>query len=170
MRHPGSSACGEVGAVYPQDRAQSRANPRFPEHQNEGFMAKGREEHEAKVAHLNSFGRELARRSKSKCELCEKAGEKLGIFVLPPEPKVPDIDRCLLLCESCRDQAGEVKRFKAGEHWRVLVKTAWSPVPMAQVLAVRLLRRQANSQPWAREALDLLYLDDEIEELVTEGE
>ena len=131
-------------------------------------MAKGREEHEAKLAHLNSFGRELARRSKSKCELCEAGGEKLVIFVVPPEPKLPDIDRCLLLCESCRDQAAEVKRFKAGEQWRVLARTAWSPVIMAQVLAVRLLRRQAASQAWAREALDLLYLDDEIEALVTE--
>lgn len=134
------------------------------------FMAKGREEHEAKMAHLNSFGRELARRSKSKCEICESAGGKLVIFVVPPEPKVPDFDRCLLLCESCREQAGETKRFKAGEHWRVLARTAWSPVPMAQVMAVRLLRRQAGSQAWAREALELLYLDDETEALVTEAE
>lgn len=92
------------------------------------------------------------------------------IFVVPPEPKVPDFDRCLLLCESCREQAGETKRFKAGEHWRVLARTAWSPVPMAQVMAVRLLRRQAGSQAWAREALELLYLDDETEALVTEAE
>ncbi len=133
------------------------------------FMAKGREEHEAKMAHLNSFGRELARRSKSKCELCESAGGKLVIFVVPPEPRVPDIERCLLLCESCCEQAGETRSFKAGEHWRVLTRTAWSPVLMAQVLAVRLLRRQAGSQAWAREAIDLLYLDEETEALVTEG-
>ncbi|MBP6783103.1 MAG: hypothetical protein KA152_04905 [Verrucomicrobiales bacterium] len=132
-------------------------------------MAKGREEHEARMAVLNSFGKDLARRAKSKCELCERGGEKLSIFEVPPERRDPDIDRCLLLCERCREQSEDVKRFKGGEHWRVLVGMAWSGVPMVAVMAVRLLRRQAASQDWAREALDGLYLDEEIETLVTEA-
>jgi hypothetical protein len=41
---------------------------------------------------------------------------------------------------------------------------------MVQVMAVRLLRRLSKSQDWAREALDELFLDEEIEALVTEGE
>ncbi len=125
--------------------------------------------HETRVALLNTFGKELARRAKSKCELCEKGGEKLSIFEVPPEPRDPDLDRCLLLCETCREQSADVKRFKSGEHWRVLVEMAWSGIPMVQVMAVRLLRRQAASQDWAREALDGLYLDEEIEVLVTKS-
>lgn len=121
------------------------------------------------MAVLNSFGKDLARRAKSKCELCERGGEKLSIFEVPPERRDPDIDRCLLLCERCREQSEDVKRFKGGEHWRVLVGMAWSGVPMVAVMAVRLLRRQAASQDWAREALDGLYLDEEIETLVTEA-
>lgn len=41
---------------------------------------------------------------------------------------------------------------------------------MVQVVAVRLLRRMAGREAWAREALDELYLDDEVEALVTEGD
>jgi hypothetical protein len=40
---------------------------------------------------------------------------------------------------------------------------------MVQVMAVRLLRRQAASQDWAREALDGLFLDETTESLVTEA-
>lgn len=118
---------------------------------------------------LNSFGKDLARRAKSRCELCERGGEKLSVFEVPPEPRQPDIDRCLLICERCREQAADLKRFKGGEHWRVLAEMAWSGTPMVQVMAVRLLRRQAGSQDWARAALDTLYLDEEVETLVTEG-
>ncbi len=132
-------------------------------------MAKGREEHDARVTHLQSFGKELARRAKSKCELCERAGEKLTIFEVPPEARDPDVARCLLLCERCREQATEVKRFRGGERWRILAEMAWSGVPMVQVMAVRLLRRQSGSQDWAREALETLDLDEDLEKLVTES-
>ena len=114
-------------------------------------MAKGREEHEARVAALNMLGKDLARRAKSKCELCERGGEKLQIFEVPPVPRDPDFGRSLLLCAECADQAG-------------------SENPMVQVMAIRLLKRLAKTQDWARESLDELFLDEEIEALVTEGE
>lgn len=41
---------------------------------------------------------------------------------------------------------------------------------MVQIMAVRLLRRQSASQDWAREALDDLFLDEEADALVTEGD
>jgi len=132
-------------------------------------MAKGREEHDARTAHLQTFGKDLARRAKSKCELCERAGERLTIFEVPPAPRDPDFDRCLLLCERCREQAEEVKRFQPGEHWRILAEMAWSGVPMVQVMAIRLLRRQAGTQAWAREALGTLDPDEDLEKLVTEA-
>ncbi len=131
-------------------------------------MAKGRAEHDARRAKLHSFGKDLARRAKSKCELCERAGEKLRIYEVPPEPRDPDIGRCLLLCGRCYEQADEPGRFQPGDHWRVLAGTAWSEVPMVQVMAVRLLRRQQDTQAWAREALATLDLEEGIETLVTE--
>jgi len=133
-------------------------------------MAKGKEEHEARVAALNTFGKDLARRAKSKCELCERGGEKLAIFEVPPVPRDPDPDRCLLLCGDCADQAADSRRFRSGEQWRFLVGQAWNENPMVQVMAVRLLRRLQKSQDWAREALEELFLDEEIENLINQGE
>ena len=134
-----------------------------------GKMARGREEHEARNAALRSFGKDLARRAKSKCELCEKAGEGLSIFEVPPVPRDPDPDRCLLLCGNCLGQVEEPRRFRGGDHWRFLCAQAWSEIPMVQIVALRLLKRQTDKEAWARDALDEIYLDEATEALVTEG-
>lgn len=129
-------------------------------------MASGREKHEERMAIVSSFGKELARRAKSKCELCGESGVKLVIHEVEPVPKEPDIESCIMICESCDEQIREERKFKPGEHWRVLAETVWSEVPAVQVAAVRLLRRQADNQAWARETLEGLFLEPEVEEWV----
>lgn len=133
-------------------------------------MATGREEHAERLSHRSSFGKDLARRSKSKCELCETSGVKLGVFEVPPEQAIPTIERCVLLCERCIEQISNLKKFKPGEQWRCLQQAAWSEIPAVQVLAVRLLRRQADSEDWARETLEGLFLDEDVEEWAGEAE
>lgn len=133
-------------------------------------MAKGREAHDERVAHLNSFGKELARRAKSKCELCEVAGEKLAIIEIPPVPREPDLARCVMLCEGCQMAVENPKKFQAGDHWRCLAQTVWSEVPAVQALAIRLLKRQEDSQVWARETLETVFPDEDVEELAAEAE
>lgn len=133
-------------------------------------MAKGREIHDARMAELSRFGKDLTRRARSKCELCEGAGEKLGIFEVPPVPIHPVSGRCLLLCQRCSTAATEVRQKMTGEQWRFLIEASWSEIPMVQVMAVRLLKRLAPHQDWAREALESLFLDEEIESLVTASE
>ena len=133
-------------------------------------MAKGREIHDARMAELSRFGKDLARLAKSKCELCEAAGEKLSIFEVPPVPAQPDMDRCLLLCQRCTGVSFAVREKVTGEQWRFLSEASWSEIPMVQVMAIRLLKRLSASQAWAREALDTLFLDEEMETLVTEAE
>lgn len=122
------------------------------------------------MAILSSFGKDLARRAKSKCELCETSGVKLVPYELEPVPAEPEFDNCLMICENCNEQASEPRKFKPGEHWRCLAGTVWSEVPAVQVMAARLLKRQAGDQDWAREALDGLFLDEEIEEWVTKAD
>jgi len=109
----------------------------------------------------------LARRAKSKCELCEASGAKLAPYEVPPEEAVPDYDRCILICDDCREALDNPKKFKSGEHWRVLAQTVWSDVVPVQVAAVRLMRRQADSEAWARGALEGVYLESEVDEWVT---
>lgn len=134
-------------------------------------MAKGYQANQERVAIIKSFGKELARRSRSKCELCETVGAALTVFEIPPESKnEPEVERCLFLCENCHEQASNTKRFRPGEHWRCLAQTVWSETPAVQVLASRMLRRQAKSQAWAQEALDGVFLDEETEVWSLEAE
>lgn len=127
-------------------------------------MAKGYETNQERLAVLSSFGKDLARRAKSRCELCEASGVKLSIYEVPPVPREPDFGICAFLCENCLEQADHPKRFVAGESWRFLTQSLWSEVPAIQALSLRLLRRQADSQAWAREALEDAWVDPAIEE------
>ncbi len=134
-------------------------------------MAKGLDKHRERMAALSFFGKDLARRCKSKCELCESAGVKLAPYEVEPVPTgEPVFENCIMICESCTEQVGEIKKFRAGEHWRCLAEVVWGEIPAVQVVAVRLLKRQADTQAWARETLEGLYLDEEVEEWVTKAQ
>lgn len=131
-------------------------------------MARGKEEYAARMNVLSGFGKDLARRAKSRCELCSAAGEKLSVYEVPPERPVPEFERCVLLCSRCEEAFRDPRKFEGGDQWRCLGEAAWSALAPVQVLAVRLLQRLGTSEDWAREALDGLYLDEEVEEWVTE--
>ena len=133
-------------------------------------MAKGFEENRNRVAELTSFGKDLARRTRSKCELCENGGVSLEVFEVPPVEKFPRVERCAFLCENCVRQMEDRRRFEVGEQWRCLAQAVWSEIPSVQVLAVRGLRRLAESEAWARSSLEDVYLDPEVEAWVDEAE
>lgn len=133
-------------------------------------MAKGFEENRIRNEAIASFGKDLARRSRSRCELCEQSGLSLSAMEVPPAPREPAIGHCVFLCDDCRDQSENIRRFQAGENWRCLAQTLWSETPAVQVMAVRLLRRQSASQPWAREALENAFLDPDVESWADQSE
>ena len=133
-------------------------------------MAKGFEENRIRVAELTSFGKGLARRARSKCELCENGSVPLQVFEVPPVEKFPRVERCAFLCENCVRQMGDRRRFEIGEHWRCLAQTVWSEIPSVQVLAVRGLRRLADSEAWARSTLEDVFLDPDVEAWADEAE
>ncbi|MFT5465290.1 MAG: protein PhnA [Verrucomicrobiales bacterium] len=132
-------------------------------------MAKGFETHKARVQALSLLGKDLARRAKSKCEICEAAGVSLKTFEVPPVPKDPELDRTILACERCDSALTKPKTKVQGEEWRVLANTIWTETPAAQVVIVRLLRRLAEGAAWARETLDEAFLEPEIEEWADAG-
>ena len=127
-------------------------------------MAKGFETHQARVQELNRLGKDLARRAKSKCEVCEAAGVSLKAYEVPPEPKEPELDRTILVCATCESALTNPKTQFQPEEWRSLANTIWTETPAAQVVIVRLLKRLADDAAWARETLDEAFLDPEIEE------
>lgn len=128
-------------------------------------MAKGFEKHKERQAVLSSFGKDLTRRSGAKCELCDASGVPLSIYEVSPVPSEPAFGHCLFACEDCREQLEQPKRLSP-ERWRFLTRCVWSEVPAVQVMAARLLDRFSLSESWAREALEDVYFDEEIEQWV----
>lgn len=131
-------------------------------------MAKGYDEYQARQAAVNLLGKELARRSRSHCELCNARGVPLSVFEVPPELPERGAEAALFLCEECRSQLDNPRQFDA-TRWRFLTERVWSETPAVQVLAVRLLRRLSAEEGWAATALEDLYLDDEIEAWAAQG-
>lgn len=125
-------------------------------------MAKGLLKHRERQDALILLGKDLARRAKSKCEMCGASAVSLAIFEVAPIPNKPDFDHCLMLCGTCKMQLENPKQ-QDPNHWRCLTKSIWSKIPAVQVLSLRELRKLAKQQYWAAEALEHTYLEPDIE-------
>lgn len=125
-------------------------------------MGKGYDAHHARVEELRGLGKDLARRAKSKCELTGAAGVPLRAYEVPPVATSPELSRTLLVSEACHEVLERPAKLK-GREWQRLTETVWSDFPAAQVVAWRMLSRLAKSEDWAREALDDVFLEDEVE-------
>ncbi len=127
-------------------------------------MAKGFQQNQDRLNALNRLGKDLARRAKSKCEVCEEAGVPLRAYEVPPEPSEPELDHCVFICQTCQEALSNPKKALVPNEWRDLGNTIWTEVPAVQVCVVRLLRRIAEKEPWAQEMLDEAFLSPEVEE------
>ncbi|SHJ35153.1 phosphonoacetate hydrolase [Rubritalea squalenifaciens DSM 18772] len=124
-------------------------------------MAKGYDQHKERMETLNYFGKDLARRAKSKCELTGESNTPLVIYEVPPVPKDPDFDRCLMISENAAAQINNPK-ILVPDDWRYLRELIWSEQELVQIMACRILSYIAQSEPWAQSVLDDAYLDDSI--------
>lgn len=88
--------------------------------------------------------------TKTNCDLCD-AQDNLATVNVPPKD-----DAEITLCGICR---GAVEgTISQGPHWRCLNEAIWSTDNAIKVTAYRLLSR-LNSEGWARDLLDIAYLD-----------
>jgi protein PhnA len=126
-------------------------------------MAKGYEIHQARMMALQGMGKDLARRAKSKCELTGASGVSLRIYEVPPVAEEPDIERTLLVSTECEEMLEHPQRL-AGRSWQCLAEAVWSEMPAVQVVAWRMLNELAKREDWAREVLDEVFLDPEVED------
>lgn len=100
---------------------------------------------------------DLRERADNKCELC---GASEDLTVLPVGPDSDgSADKAILACATCAGQIEGTAELDAN-HWHCLNESAWSQVPPVQVTAWRMLNR-LSSETWARDLLDMLYLEDE---------
>lgn len=96
----------------------------------------------------------LLARAENKCELCG-ATDNLEIFEVGPDSD-GSADQTALLCGTCRHPERTDMH-----HWRCLSDAMWTPVAAVQVLSWRMLN-QLTDEAWARELLDMLYLEDDV--------
>lgn len=101
----------------------------------------------------------LIQRADSKCELCGSTDNLKPVDVPPVDKPGADADKAIYACETCREQMAETTNVN---HWHCLNESMWSQVPAVQVTAYRILK--TLSEPWAQDALDMLYLDEEVKE------
>ena len=101
---------------------------------------------------------ELRQRGENKCELCS-ANDELRVYDVPPSSN-GRADQCILICKTCQPQIEDQQELDV-HHWRALNDSMWSTQPAVQVMAWRMLTRLSLSEGWARDLLDMLYLDDE---------
>jgi len=98
----------------------------------------------------------LETRAESKCELCGANGQ-LTAYTLPPYAEEA-LDDTILLCQNCLEQIEDPQKMDV-HHWRCLNDSMWSPTPVVQAMAWRMLTR-LSGESWAQDALDILYLDE----------
>lgn len=85
------------------------------------------------------------------CALCH--AEDATPYAVAPR------DETAMLCTTCR--AGVEQGPQDGPHWHCLNEAIWSTEPAVQVLAYRLLKALPEA-PWARDILDIVYLEPEV--------
>jgi protein PhnA len=100
----------------------------------------------------------LLKRSEGKCELCGSE-EALKMYEVAPQTGSPE-DSTIMICEKCRKQIEKKEELDAG-HWACLTTSMWSEVPGVQIVSWRMLQR-LKSESWAADALDMMYLDDDM--------
>lgn len=113
-------------------------------------------------ARAGVLGKDLTRRSRGKCELCQGT-DTVRPFELVPFPEEPDPERTLMACARCRGwlERGNVDAIEAS----FLSSAAWSQEPAVQLAAMRLLLMADDpDSPWLRDALDAADVDPETGE------
>lgn len=85
------------------------------------------------------------------CAIC--SGGDVSPYEVAPRSDVVNV------CVTCR--AGLTDGPHDGPHWQILSEAIWSTEPAVQVLAYRLLKGLPEAI-WAREVLDIAYLEPDV--------
>jgi protein PhnA len=95
----------------------------------------------------------------AECEICGAAGALTEVSVAPRHDVVA-------LCDVCA--AGLKGEAVPDGHWAALTGSMWSESDAVKVLSYRLLARFAD-EAWAADALEMLYLEPEVEAWAKSG-
>ncbi len=124
-------------------------------------MARGRDKHQARASALSALGKDLARRARSKCEVCGETGPLRPVALTAADE--PALDEALLLCERCETLLCK-GRHEGAETLRFLEEAVWSEFEPVQVAAVKMLETlvDADVDRWPAEAAENLWVSAEV--------
>lgn len=128
-------------------------------------MARGLNESKDRKNKVSLFGKSLVRRSKATCELCGESDRKLNIKELGKEEAEPDYDRCIHICDSCVDLIERVNKATEND-LRILNHGIWSETPIVKAASIDIINKVKGKYSWIDDMLDMIYIDEELEELV----
>lgn len=103
--------------------------------------------------------KQLIERSGRQCEL-SKTENNLIVYQVPPDGDDNDLNKYIYISVKCFDQIEGTEEFDP-KFWSFLKDSMWSEIPAVQVVSWRMLNRLRN-ETWAMEALDMLYLNDDL--------
>jgi protein PhnA len=127
-------------------------------------MSRRREAHQAHQQAVAALGKNLSRRAGSVCELCN-GDRELRVFEVAPLGEDPCEEAAILACVRCRELSESKRLPSDASELRFLEGTVWAEALPVRVAAIQLLRRlEAEGVAWARECLEALWIDDEVEE------
>lgn len=100
----------------------------------------------------------LVARAQGACELCGAARDLYRVDVPPADARVAE--RAIAVCAACAAAQEPASQLNPAD-WHGLRTTIWSETPAVQVASWRLLKR-LSAEPWARDLLDQVYLDEDL--------
>ena len=119
-------------------------------------MAKGYQGNKERLEEISSFGKAIGKRAGFKCEWCESKDD-LRVWDYKPDAP-PDMETLALLCQQCRGWADG--RKASPDELRSIRNALWSNVASVAEGAAKVLVQ--CKEPWAREAIEESFIDEEI--------
>ncbi|MGL5122957.1 MAG: PhnA protein [Fusobacteriaceae bacterium] len=128
-------------------------------------MAKGYDLYMERKNIVSLFGKDLARRSKSKCELCGDSGVKLEVFELPPVPEEPCFETSIFICENCKGIIEKNNKLTENE-LRSISESVWSETLIIKACTISLLKKFETKYFWIQDFLESVYIEEETAEFI----
>ena len=107
----------------------------------------------------------LNKRSNNQCELCQ-SDQDLSLFQVPESPDTT-ANSHVNVCSICLTNIVAANKCDL-QHFRCLTNSMWSTTPAVQVLSFKLLHN-CLPESWAQDAIDMLYLEDELMQWAQKG-
>lgn len=107
----------------------------------------------------------LLERAENACELCQSTSD-LDAYTVSDSPDTT-ANSHVLVCSACLEGITDNSKLDFN-HMRCLTNSMWSTTPVVQVLSFRLLNK-CLPEPWAQDALDMLFLEDDVKQWAEAG-